>query len=190
MVYYEWVFGFGTCFALYDAWGIGANDIANSAATSVGAGVFNLEQVIIVFGLFEFLGAVTMGSRVSKTIRKKIVNLNTFKGSPGSLMLGMACANLASGIWQQLATYLKLPVSTTHSVVGAIIGFSLAYHAQGSVVWGFDEAGDGQLKGFFKIFISWFISPILAGLFSLIFYSILKYFVVFPSINFTGLWFW
>lgn len=172
---YDWVFGIGTVFMCYDAWGIGANDLANSCATSVGAGVFNLEQVIIVFGIFEFLGAVTMGSRVSKTIRKKIVNLKTFEGSPGSLMLGMACANWASGLWQQIATYLKLPVSTTHSVVGAIIGFSLAYRARDSVVWGFDEAGDGQLKGFFKIFISWFISPVLAGVFSLSFYTILKY---------------
>jgi solute carrier family 20 (sodium-dependent phosphate transporter) len=171
---FTWVLVVGSFAAFYNAWGIGADDCANSFATSRAAGVLTLEQAVIVAGIFESAGAISMGSRVSKTIRKKIVNVNVFKSSPGALMLGMMCSNLAAGIWLQIATYLKLPVSTTHSIIGAIIGFSLIYDGKDSVTWGFKEAGEGKMEGFFKIMMSWFISPVAAGLICLFLYSIFK----------------
>jgi phosphate/sulfate permease len=103
--------------------------VANSFATSVGAGVLTIRQVKYIAGFFEFFGAFLMGSRVSKTIRKGIVQLSLFKSNPGALMLGMVCANISAGIWLQIATYFKLPVSTTHSIVGSIIGFALVLEA-------------------------------------------------------------
>ena len=107
--------------------GIGANDCANSFATSVGSGVLTLKKAVIIAAIFEFGGAVLMGSHVTDTVRKSIVDIDIFKENPGALMFGMLCADLSSVIWLTIATYYKYPVSTTHSIIGAIIGFSLAY---------------------------------------------------------------
>lgn len=160
---YEWIFICGILFALYNAWGIGANDCANSFATSVGSGVLTLKKAVLVAAIFEFSGAVLMGSHVTDTVRKTIVDVNIFNENPGALMYGMLCADLASAIWLTLATYLKYPVSTTHSIIGAIIGFSLAY--------GGSDAADWEKIGY--IVLSWIASPLLAGLFAfVIFYSI------------------
>ena len=110
-----WIFICGILFTLYNAWGGGANDCANSFATAVGAKVLTLKQAVIVASIFEFSGAVLMGSHVTNFVRKKIVSQTIFEDNPGALMLGMLCANLASALWLTLATYLKWPVSTTHS---------------------------------------------------------------------------
>ena len=122
-----WIVIVGGLASFYNSWGIGANDCANSFATSVGAGVLSLRHAIIIAGIFEFLGAFLMGSHVTSTIRKKIVNLDIYDDNPEVLMLGMLCANLSAAIWLHLASYIKMPVSTTHSIIGAIVGFSLAY---------------------------------------------------------------
>ena len=149
---FTWVFVIGTLSVIYNAITLGANDCGNSAATAVASGALSLEQVVIVVGIFESIGAISMGSRVSKTIRKKIVNVDVFKKTPGALMLGMMCSNLSSAIILHVATYLKLPVSTTHAIIGAIMGFSLIFDGKDSVSWGFEAAGEGKLEGFFKIF--------------------------------------
>ena len=101
---YTWIFVCGILFAFYNAWGGGANDCANSFATSVGAKVLTLKQAIIIASIFEFTGAVLMGSHVTDTVRKKIVSENIFNDDPGALMLGMLCADLASAIWLTVAT--------------------------------------------------------------------------------------
>ena len=132
---YTWIFVCGIIFAFYNAWGGGANDCANSFATSVGAKVLTLKQAIIIASIFEFTGAVLMGSHVTDTVRKKIVSENIFNDDPGALMLGMLCADLASAIWLTIATYLKWPVSTTHSIIGAIVGFCLVYGGADAIVW-------------------------------------------------------
>ena len=163
---YTWIFVTGIIFAFYNSWGIGANDCANSFATSVGSKVLTLRQAIIIAAIFEFSGAVFMGSHVTNTVRKKIVDIDLFDDNPGALMYGMLCADLASAIWLTIATYFKLPVSTTHSIIGAIVGFSLAYGGSDAVNW----------EKILLVIASWVASPFLAGLFSgLLFFMINKF---------------
>jgi sodium-dependent phosphate transporter len=169
---YTWIFTCGIIFAFYNAWGGGANDCANSFATSVGSKVLTIKQAVIIASIFEFTGAVLMGSHVTDTVRKRIVSENIFENDPGALMLGMLCADLASAIWLTVATYLKWPVSTTHSIIGAIVGFCLAYGGTEAIVW--DKIG--------FIVLSWFVSPLVAGAFSFVLFKvIMKY--VFESQN-------
>ena len=164
---YEWIFICGIIFAFYNAWGIGANDCANSFATSVGAKVLTLKQAVIIAGIFEFSGAVFMGSHVTSTVRKKIVDINIFENNPGALMYGMLCADLASAIWLTIATYFKLPVSTTHSIIGAIVGFSLAYNGADAVNW----------EKIWLVIASWVASPVLSGVFAGILFFLINRFV-------------
>ena len=160
---YPWIFICGIFFALYNAWGVGANDCANSFATSVGSGVLTLKKAVIIAAIFEFGGAVLMGSHVTDTVRKSIVDVDIFNKNPGALMYGMLCSYLASAIWLTIATYLKYPVSTTHSIIGAIVGFSLSYGGRDAVDW---------TKIVF-IVLSWIASPFLAGIFAFsIFYTL------------------
>lgn len=162
---YAWIFGFGLLFAFYNAWGIGANDCANSFATSVGAKVLTLKQAVLVAAVFEFCGAVFMGSHVTSTVRKKIVDLDLFQDNPGALMYGMLCADLSSAIWLTVATYFKLPVSTTHSIIGAIVGFSLAYGGKDAVNW----------DKIWLVISSWVASPFIAGVIAMfLFFTINK----------------
>ena len=164
---YLWIFIVGIFFAFYNAWGIGANDCANSFATSVGSKVLTLKQAVIIASIFEFSGAVLMGAHVTDAVRKKIVDRNIFEDNPGALMYGMLCADLSSAIWLTIATYFKWPVSTTHSIIGAIIGFSLAYGGKNGIMW--------EKVGF--IVLSWILSPVLAGIFSSIFFFLINKFI-------------
>ena len=132
---YLWILVAGSFISFFNSWGIGANDCANSFATSVGAKVLTLKKALIIAGIFEFLGAFLMGSHVTDTVRKSIVNIDVFKDDPYALMLGMMCANFSSRIWLLIATYFKYPVSTTHSIIGAIVGFALAYAGSNAIVW-------------------------------------------------------
>ena len=118
-----------------NGWGGGANDCANSFATSVGAKVLTLKKAILIASVFEFGGAVLLGSHVTDFVRKKIVAVDIFDDNPGALMFGMLCADLASALWLTFATYYKYPVSTTHSIIGAIIGFSLAFRGNDAINW-------------------------------------------------------
>ena len=104
---YTWIFVCGILFAFYNAWGGGANDCANSFATSVGSGVLTLKRALLIASIFEFSGAVLMGSHVTDMVRKQIVSVDLFEDNPGVLMLGMLCANLSSAIWLTIATYSK-----------------------------------------------------------------------------------
>ena len=164
---FEWIFGLGLVISFYNAWGGGANDCANSFATSVGSGVLTLKGALIIASIFEFSGAVLMGSHVTDMVRKQIVSIDMFEDNPGALMLGMLCANLASAIWLTIATYFKLPVSTTHSIIGSIMGFALCYGGWDGIAW--DKIG--------LVAASWIISPFLAGLFSISFFALINQFV-------------
>ena len=161
---YLWIFIAGIFFAFYNAWGGGANDCANSFATAVGSKTLTLKQAILIASVFEFTGAVLMGSHVTDAVRKNIVSEDLFTSNPGALMFGMLCADLASALWLTFATYFKYPVSTTHSIIGAIIGFSLAYGGGDAISW--NKVG--------LIVASWFASPIIAGLFSLSIFTLVK----------------
>jgi hypothetical protein len=127
MVYAEftWVFVCSIFLALFVAYGIGANDVANAFGSSVGAKALTMKQAIVVAAICEFGGAVLLGAGVTSTIRSNIANLNDYKNKPDLYMYGMLCALLATGIWLIVATYFELPVSTTHSIVGSVIGMSM-----------------------------------------------------------------
>ncbi len=141
------------CFGLFMAWGIGANDVANAMATSVGSKALTLKQAVMVAAVFEFAGAFLAGGQVTSTIRKGIIDANLLSGTPELLVFGMLAALLAAGIWLLIATRYGLPVSTTHSIVGAIVGFAAVGIGIEAVKWG--TVG--------SIAASWIISPVIAG---------------------------
>jgi PiT family inorganic phosphate transporter len=141
-------------FGLFMAWGIGANDVANAMATSVGSGAITIRQAILIAAIFEFCGAVLAGGQVTATIRKGIIDASSLSGTPELLIYGMLAALLAAGIWLLIASWLGWPVSTTHSIVGAIIGFAIVGIGMDAVKWG--KVG--------SIVMSWIASPLLAGI--------------------------
>jgi PiT family inorganic phosphate transporter len=112
-------------FGFYMAWNIGANDVANAMGTSVGSGALTFKRAVILAAFLEFAGAFFVGSHVSDTVRKGIVDPVIFSGDPQSFVLGMLSALLAAGVWLQIASYFGWPVSTTHSIVGAIVVFGV-----------------------------------------------------------------
>ncbi|EED32082.1 phosphate transporter [gamma proteobacterium NOR5-3] len=135
------------------AWGIGANDVANAMGTSVGSGALTIRQAILIAIIFEFLGAYLAGGEVTETIRKGIIDPSLLEGSPELLVYGMMSALFAAGTWLLIASVRGWPVSTTHSIVGAIVGFAAVGISMDSVNW--SQVG--------TIAMSWVISPVLAG---------------------------
>ncbi|GGO67187.1 inorganic phosphate transporter [Bowmanella pacifica] len=135
------------------AWGIGANDVANAMGTSVGSKALTIKQAIVIAMIFEFAGAYLAGGEVTSTIRKGIVDSAYFVDSPEILVYGMIASLLAAGIWLVIASYLGWPVSTTHSIVGAIVGFAAVGVSADSVEW-------GQVVG---IVGSWIVTPAISG---------------------------
>jgi PiT family inorganic phosphate transporter len=140
-------------FGLFMAWGIGANDVANAMATSVGSKAITVKQAIILAAIFEFLGAFLAGGEVTATIRKGIVDSSHFVQEPELLIYGMLAALLASGFWLLIASRNGWPVSTTHTIVGAVVGFAAVGVGMDAVKW--DKVG--------TIVMSWVVSPLLAG---------------------------
>ncbi len=140
-------------FGIFMAWGIGANDVANAMATSVGSKAVTIKQAIVLAAIFEFAGAYLAGGQVTKTIRKGIVDLDAFGGNADLLIWGMLAALLAAGTWLLIASHKGWPVSTTHSIVGAVVGFAAVGVSVDAVSWG--KVG--------TIVASWVISPLLAG---------------------------
>ena len=141
-------------FGVFMAWGIGANDVANAMGTSVGSGAVTIKQAIIIAVIFEFSGAILAGGEVTATIRKGILDAALFANEPHLLVYGMLASLLAAGSWLLIASSLGWPVSTTHSIIGAIVGF-------GAVGVGVDAVEWDQVV---KIVMSWIVSPVLAGI--------------------------
>lgn len=167
---FDYIFAIGMIFAFLDAYNIGANDVANSFASSVSSRSLKYWQAMILAAICEFLGAVLVGSRVSDTIRSKIIDVTVFQEDPAVLMLTMACALVGSSVWLTIATVIGMPVSTTHSIVGGVIGAGIAAKGANHVHWGWD--------GVSQIFASWFIAPAVAGVFASVIFVISKYFVL------------
>ncbi len=142
-------------FGLYMTWGIGANDVANAMGTSVGSRGITVKQAIIIAAIFEFAGAFIAGGNVTKTIRKGIINPDLIVNSPELLLFGMLSALLAAAIWLMIASYNGWPVSTTHSIIGGLVGFAVVGIAVEAVNWG--KIG--------QIVASWVLSPVLGGFF-------------------------
>ena len=141
---------------LYMTWGIGANDVANAMGTSVGSGAITIKQAIIIAAIFEFAGAFIAGGNVTKTIRKGIIDPTPILGNPEILVWGMLSALLAAALWLTIASWMGWPVSTTHSIIGAIVGFAMVGIGMDAVNW--PKIG--------TIVISWVVSPMVGGTFS------------------------
>ncbi len=152
--------GLAAAFGLFMAWGIGANDVANAMATSVGSKALTIKQAILVAAIFEFAGAVLAGGEVTSTIRKGIVDAELLSGSPELLVYGMLAALLAAAVWLLIASKNGWPVSTTHSIVGAIVGFAAVGIGIDAVQWA--QVG--------TIVMSWVISPVIAGFIAYLIY--------------------
>ena len=150
---YLWLVILGGGFAFLASMGIGANDAANAFATSVGAKTLKLWHAILIAAIFEFSGAFLMGSHVSKTIRKGITSASNFEDEPEKLLLGMFCVLVSVCVWLALATKYELPVSTTHTAIGGILGMTLVAEGSDAIVW--DKVT--------MVVTSWFISPLMSG---------------------------
>lgn len=165
MVDHQWlILGLALLLGLYLAWNIGANDVANAMGTSVGSGALTLKKALIVAAILEFSGAFFVGSHVSETIQTGLLNESVFASDPKILVLGMLASLLSAGVWLQIASYNGWPVSTTHCIIGAVVGFGL-------IIGGF-EAVDWENLSF--IATSWVISPLMGGFLSFIIFTILR----------------
>ena len=171
---YTWIVYVGGLFSFIASMGIGANDVANSFATSVGAKSLTIKQAVILACIFETSGAILMGSHVSETIRKGIADYECFQDDPYTLMYGCmwVCFSVAS--WLFTASYLEMPVSTTHSCIGGMIGMTIAIKGSNCVIWYKALDTFPYIGGVFGMVLSWFISPVLSGLISSILYSIIR----------------
>jgi len=145
--------GLAAVFGLFMAWGIGANDVANAMGTSVGSKALSFKQAVMIAAVFELAGAILAGGEVTKTIRKGIIDVSSLGNTPELLVYGMLASLLAAGIWLMVASRQGWPVSTTHSIVGAIVGFGAVGIGMDAVHWG--KVG--------TIAASWVTSPLLAG---------------------------
>ncbi|MBY6187621.1 inorganic phosphate transporter [Marinobacter hydrocarbonoclasticus] len=153
VTYGPWLIMAAALFGFLMAFGIGANDVANAMGTSVGSGALTIKQAIIIAMVFEFAGAYLAGGEVTNTIRKGIIDPAFFASTPDLLVYGMISALLAAGIWLVAASYLGWPVSTTHSIIGAIIGFAAVGVGMDAVAW-------DKVAG---IVGSWIVTPAIAG---------------------------
>ena len=144
------IIGGASAIGLYMAWSIGANDVANSMATAVGAKAITFKQAVVIAGILNFAGAVLLGPKVAETVKGQIVNSEMI-ADPHILLLGFVAALLAAAIWVTLSTWKSMPISTTHSIIGALMGFGLIAGGMSSVNWG--KVG--------SVAASWVLSPVI-----------------------------
>jgi inorganic phosphate transporter, PiT family len=148
----------------YMAWNIGANDVSNAMGTSVGSGALTLKKAVFVAAILEFSGAFFVGANVSETMQRGLIDTDMFITEPLILILGMCAALFGTSIWLQIASYFGWPVSTTHAIVGAILGFGALIGGTNAIEWG--EVG--------SIALSWIVSPVVSAIISYLIFSILQ----------------
>ena len=156
------IIGIACLLAIYMAWNIGANDVANSMSTAVGTRAITLRQAVLIAAILDMLGAVFVGSHVTETLRKGIVNPAFIL--PEKIMYGSLAALFAASLWVTFATWCELPVSTTHSIVGALVGFGVIAGGLGVVNW----------RKLGQVALSWVVSPIFAGILSFLILHIIR----------------
>ena len=156
----------------YMSWNIGANDVSNAMGTSVGSKALTLKKAVLLAAILEFSGAFFLGGNVSKTLQDGLIEFSIFKNTPDILMIGMFSALVGTSIWLHVASYLGWPVSTTHAIVGAILGFGFLVGGPKAVHW----------KEVSSIASSWVISPVLSGIISFFCFNFLQKKVLF-SLN-------
>lgn len=152
------------CLGFYMAWNIGANDVANAMGTSVGSKALTLKKAVILAAVLEFSGAFFVGSSVSETIQHGIINPSLFSNAPLDFVYGMLGALLATGVLLQLASYFGLPISTTHAIVGAVLGFGLIAGGPDAIQW----------HVIWEIAASWVLSPVLSAIMSYLIFSLIQ----------------
>ena len=162
------LFGAAILIGFYMAWNIGANDVANAFGTPVGSGAISLRQAIVLAAIFEFCGCFFAGSQVTNTIRGDIVLPQMFAAQPRMFAVGMMAALLGASIWLNVATFFSQPVSTTHAIIGSVVGFGVVAMGPGCVQW-------HKLGG---IAASWIISPLVGGGFAYVIYWSIRRFVL------------
>ena len=160
---YLWIIITGGIFSFFAAMGIGANDVANAFATSVGSKALTLRQAVVLASIFETAGAILMGSHVTNTIRKGIADYKCFEDQPDLLMYGCMWVVFSVGLWLFLASYLEMPVSTTHSCVGGMIGMAMALGGTNCVIWYKPLTTFPYVGGVSGIVLSWVISPLFSA---------------------------
>lgn len=154
-------------FGFYMAWNIGANDVANAMGTSVGSGALSLRQAVLTAGVLEFSGALLMGTHVTSTMQKGILVANVFQGKDTLLFAGLLSSLAAAGTWLQVASYYGWPVSTTHCIVGSMVGFGLVYGGAGAVFW----------SSLARVISSWVVSPLMGAAVSFLVYKCIRRYV-------------
>ncbi len=153
---------------LFMAWGIGANDVANAMATSIGSKALTIKQAVLIAAIFEFSGAFLAGGQVTSTIRKGIIDSTAVAQSPDLLIYGMLASLTAAGLWLVIASRAGWPVSTTHTIVGAIVGFAMVGIGMDAVMWA--KVG--------TIVLSWVVSPVVSGILAFILFRSVQKFIL------------
>eukprot|EP00741_Cyanophora_paradoxa_P000380 tig00000404_g371.t1 len=169
---YTYIMAIGVILSFIDAYAIGANDVANSFANAVAAKTISLRTASVIAVFAEFLGAFLLGKATGETLKGGLVKPIRFADDQPILMLAMQCSLIGSSVFIMIATYFGMPVSTTHAIVGAIIGTGVAAFGGDAVNWGWDNKGVGQIVA------SWFISPAIAGVIAMAVFIITKYAVL------------
>ncbi|XP_047330709.1 inorganic phosphate transporter 2-1, chloroplastic [Impatiens glandulifera] len=154
-------------FGFYMAWNVGANDVANAMGTSVGSGALTIRQAVLTAAILEFSGALLMGTHVTSTMQKGILVASVFQGNDTLLFAGLLSSLAAAGTWLQVASFFGWPVSTTHCIIGSMVGFGLVYGGPGAVFW----------SSLGMVILSWLISPLMGALASFLVYKCIRRFV-------------
>lgn len=160
---YLWLVVVGSFASFFFGWATGSNDVANAFGTSVGSRTLSLRQAVLLASCFEFAGALILGRTTTSTVAGGIADTATFSKQPALYAYGMVCALTVAGFWNFGASYLELNTSSTHSIIGSIIGFALAYKGSVAVNWAKPQADFPSYGGVVPIVISWFLTPAMTA---------------------------